>query len=162
VTPLAALESARVPAPPQTPPVLPYLAEAERFTYRLDLVVEWNGVVVTRPPFAEMYWTPAQQLAHMTVNGAALRTGDLYASGTVSGRERSQVGSFLELTWGGREPVSLPGGVLPGGVLPGRVIRTFLEDGDAVAIRATAPGPNGAVISLGEVTGKVLAARDRL
>ena len=51
-----------------------------------------------------MYWTPAQMLAHMTVNGASLRVGDLFASGTVSGPEREQRGSFLELSWGGTEP----------------------------------------------------------
>ena len=66
----------------------------------------------------------------MTVNGASLRTGDLYASGTVSGPERDQTGSFLELTWGGTEPVTLADGTE----------RTFLDDGDTVTIRATAPG----------------------
>jgi fumarylacetoacetase len=75
-----------------------------------------------------MYWT-RQQLAHLTVNGASLRTGDLYASGTVSGPDRGQVGSFLELSWGVR-PVRL----VTGGP-------TFLEDGDTVTISATAPGP---------------------
>jgi fumarylacetoacetase len=77
-----------------------------------------------------MYWTPAQQLAHMTVNGASLRTGDLFASGTVSGPAQDQRGSFIELSWGGREPLTLPDGST----------RTFLEDGDLVTITATAPG----------------------
>lgn len=95
-----------------------------------------------------MYWTPAQQLAHLTVNGASLRTGDLYASGTVSGPDRSQVGSFLELTWGGAEPVQV-----------GDERRTFLADGDTVTITATAPGPDGSTIALGEVTGTVRPAR---
>ena len=63
-----------------------------------------NGEVVSRPPYAAMYWSPAQMLAHMTVNGASLRTGDLFASGTISGDEREQRGSFLELSWGGQEP----------------------------------------------------------
>lgn len=62
------------------------------------------------PPFAGMYWTPAQQLAHLTVNGASLRTGDLYASGTVSGCARAELGSFLELSWNGTEPVRLRDG----------------------------------------------------
>jgi fumarylacetoacetase len=149
VTPLAALSAARVPAPPQDPPVLDYLRESERFTYDLSLEVEWNGTVVSRPPFATLYWTPAQQLAHMTVNGASLRTGDLYASGTVSGPSRDQTGSFLELSWGGTEPVTLSDGSQ----------RTFLEDGDTVTIRAAAPGPQGTTISFGEVTGRIATAR---
>jgi fumarylacetoacetase len=115
----------------------------------LRLSVEWNGGRVSRPPFASMYWTPAQQLAHLTVNGAALRTGDLYASGTVSGVRRDQVGSFLELTWGGREPVTLADGTT----------RAFLMDGDTVTIGATAPGPDGTTVGLGEVTGTVEPAR---
>jgi fumarylacetoacetase len=92
-----------------------------------------------------MYWTAAQQLAHMTVNGASLRTGDLFASGTVSGPRRDQRGSFIELSWGGQEPLSLANGTT----------RTFLEDGDVVTITATAPGPGGSRISLGEVTGRI-------
>jgi fumarylacetoacetase len=96
-----------------------------------------------------MYWTPAQQLAHLTVNGASLRTGDLYASGTVSGPERDQRGSLLELSWNGTEPLTLADGTT----------RAFLEDGDVVTISATAPGTGGGRISLGEVTGQVLPAR---
>jgi fumarylacetoacetase len=95
-----------------------------------------------------MYWTAAQQLAHMTVNGASLRTGDLFASGTVSGPTRDTTGSFLELTWGGTEPVTLADGST----------RTFLADGDTITITATAPGPDGSVVALGEVTGTVRPA----
>src|SRR5262249_40864389 len=82
---------AAVPAPPQDPPVLDYLRD-DRAGLDLSITVEWNGTVVSRPPFRTMYWSPAQQLAHMTVNGASLRTGDLFASGTVSGPERAQAG----------------------------------------------------------------------
>jgi fumarylacetoacetase len=96
-----------------------------------------------------MYWTPAQQLAHLTSNGAALRTGDLYASGTVSGSERDQRGCLLELTWNGSEPITLDDGGT----------RTYLEDGDEVTISASAPGPDGGRVSFGGVTGRVLAAR---
>ena len=95
-----------------------------------------------------MSWSCAQQLAHLTVNGATVRPGDLFASGTVSGPSRDQVGCFLELTWGGREPVTLDGGVS----------RTFLEDGDEVVITATAPGPSGSVVGFGEVAGRVVPA----
>jgi fumarylacetoacetase len=149
VTPLAALDEARVAAPEQDPGVLEYLREERRYGYDLRLTVEWNGTPVSHPPFREMYWTPAQQLAHLTVNGASLRTGDLYASGTVSGDRRDQTGSFLELTWGGRDPVTLADGSE----------RTFLADGDTVTITASAPGPGGTTIALGEVTGRVLPAR---
>ncbi|HEX6501182.1 MAG TPA: fumarylacetoacetase [Micromonosporaceae bacterium] len=149
VVPLDALDAARVDAPEQDPPVQDYLRESERYGYDLALEVRWNGTLVSRPPFRTLYWTPAQQLAHLTVNGASVRTGDLYASGTVSGPERDQTGSFLELTWGGKEPVKLDDGTQ----------RTFLQDGDEVSISATAPGPNGTRIGFGEVTGRIAAAR---
>ncbi|WP_242883538.1 fumarylacetoacetase [Actinomadura litoris] len=148
VVPLLALESARVATPPQDPEPLPYLQEKNPWGLDLNLVVEWNGQVVSRPPYREMYWSPAQMLAHMTVNGASSRTGDLFASGTVSGPEKDQRGAFIELTWGGKEPVEVNGEP-----------RTFLEDGDEVTISATAPGASGASISFGEVRGRVLPAR---
>ena len=148
ITPLDALTEAWVPLPAQDPPVLPYLTESPHRGLDLALTVRWNGTVVARPPFASMYWTPAQQLAHLTVNGASVRTGDLYASGTVSGPQREQVGSFLELTWGGAEPVTLADGTT----------RTFLADGDTVTIEATAPGVGGEPITLAEVTGTVQPA----
>ncbi|MCK9868663.1 fumarylacetoacetase [Nocardiopsis dassonvillei] len=150
IVPLAALESARVEQPAQAPEPLPYL-RGEDGPWGLDLRLEvrLNGHLVSTPPFSLMYWTAAQQLAHMTVNGASLRTGDVYASGTVSGPEREQRGCFLELTWSGKEPLSLPDGTE----------RTFLEDGDEVTITATAPGPDGTVVHFGEVTGRILPAR---
>ena len=148
VTPLAALAGARVPLPGQDPPVLPYLREAQNWGLDIDLAVEWNGEVVSRPPYASMYWSPAQMLAHMTVNGASTRTGDLFASGTISGPAKDQRGAFIELTWGGAEPITVKGET-----------RTFLADGDTVTITATAPGPDGGRIALGEVTGVIQPAR---
>jgi fumarylacetoacetase len=148
VTPLDALADAWVPAAVQDPPVLPYLRTDPHRGLDLRLAVDWNGTRVSAPPSAAMYWTPAQQLAHLTVNGAALRTGDLFASGTVSGPARDQVGSFFELTRGGAEPVRLADGS----------DRTFLADGDTVTITGTAPGPDGHPIALGEVTGTIVAA----
>ncbi len=148
VVPLAALEAARVAAPVQDPPVLPYLTEAHRYGYDVRMRVEWNGTLVSEPPASTLYWTAAQQLAHMTVNGASLRTGDLYASGTVSGPRREQSGSFLELTWGGSEPIRLADGSE----------RTFLQDGDTIVISATAPGPDSTVVGFGEVAGTVNGA----
>ena len=146
VVPLAALEAARVAPPARQPQPLPYLDDTgEPWGLDLTLEVRLNGELVSCPPFGSLYWTPAQQLAHMTVNGASLRTGDLYASGTVSGPQRDQRGSFIELSWGGTEPLPLADGST----------RTFLEDGDVVTITATAPGPAGARIAFGEVTGRV-------
>ena len=144
ITPLQALEEARTALPGQDPAPLEHLRVDEPAGYDIAFEVELNGEVVSRPPYAAMYWSPAQMLAHMTSNGASLRTGDLYASGTISGDERDQRGSFLELSWGGKEPFGDG--------------RTFLEDGDVVTLRATAPGALGGRIALGEVTGRVLPA----
>ena len=151
-----ALESARVDPPPQDPEPLPYLRHVEPWGLDLVLEVELNGHRVSRPPFAGMYWTPPQQLAHATVGGASLRTGDLFASGTVSGPGRDQCGSLIEMTMNGTQPLTLPDGTT----------RKFLEDGDEVTLRATAPGAEGVRIGFGEVTGTItpspspLLARD--
>src|SRR5262249_7806089 len=149
VVPLSALESARIPPPPQDPEPLPYLRPVEPWGLDLTLEIEWNGTVVSRPPYAQMYWTAAQQLAHMTINGASLRTGDLYASGTVSGPERDERGSFLELSWNGTETVSLGDGQA----------RTFLEDGDTATMRGHGPTRDCVRNRLGEVNGTVAPAR---
>ena len=148
VTPLDALAAARVDLPGQDPAPLAYLEVQEPAGLDIDIEVLVNGETVSRPPYSSMYWSPAQMLAHLTVNGASLRAGDLFASGTVSGPERGQRGSLLELSWGGAEPWALHGEA-----------RTFLEDGDTVTLRGTAPGVRGGRIGLGEVTGTVLPAR---
>jgi fumarylacetoacetase len=145
VTPLAALARARCPLPGQGE-VLDYLRVEEPAGFDLAVEVELDGEVVSRPPYSSMWWGPAQMLAHLTVNGASLRTGDLFASGTISGPERDQRGSFLELSWGGREPFTAGGRE-----------RTFLEDGDEVVLRWSAPGERGRV-TLGEVRGRILPA----
>ncbi|HEX6336967.1 MAG TPA: fumarylacetoacetase [Jiangellaceae bacterium] len=148
VVPLAALQDARVAPPNRDPEPAAYLRDDEPWGLALDIEVSWNGTLVSRPPFAGMYWTAAQQLAHLTANGASLRCGDLYASGTVSGSERDQRGSFLELSWNGAEPVRLADGSE----------RSFLEDGDEVTISASAPGPDATRVQLGAVTGRILPA----
>jgi fumarylacetoacetase len=117
----------------------------------VDLEVEWNGRVVSRPPYSAMYWSPAQMLAHLTSNGAPTRTGDLFASGTISGPAKDQRGAFIELTWGGAEPVLVNGEP-----------RTFLEDGDVIVLRATAPGPDGRRIGFGEARGRVQPSKQWL
>ncbi|MFJ4894917.1 fumarylacetoacetase [Streptomyces sp. NPDC088788] len=149
ITPLDALDEARVAPPARTHPLLPYLDDASEDPggYDLRISVAVNGHVVSEPPFSTMYWTAAQQLAHMTVNGASLRTGDLYGSGTVSGPSDAERGSLLELTWNGRDALELPDGK-----------RTFLEDGDEVTLTAWAPGPGGTRVGLGEVRGRITPA----
>lgn len=147
ITPLAALEAARVPLPGQEPEPLDYLRGQQNWGLDIDIRVCWNGVEVSAPPYRTMYWSPAQMLAHLTVNGAGTRPGDLFASGTVSGPLRRQSGSFIELSADGTEPVDVGGSP-----------RTFLADGDTVVITATAPGPAGGRIELGEVRGQILPA----
>jgi fumarylacetoacetase len=151
VVSLEALETARIPLPHQDPDVLPYLVDDDAWTLDLALEVRLNGELASEPPFSTMYWSPGQQLAHMTVNGASLRTGDVYASGTVSGPEVGQRGSFLELSWGGRDPLQLPSG---------REV-SFLEDGDRVTITGWATAADGVRIGLGEVSGTILPAHSR-
>jgi len=147
IVPLAALEAARIQAPERTTPLLPYLddASAEPWGLELRFEVSLNGSVVSRPPYAGMYWTGAQMLAHMTANGASLRTGDLFGSGTISGPDPGQLGSLVEMSWNGKDPLKLDDGST----------RTFLEDGDTVTITATAAGPDGESLYLGAVEGTV-------
>jgi fumarylacetoacetase len=151
VVPLEALEPARVPLPGQAPEPLPYLrgsTPSAAFGLDLSLEVRLNGTLVARPPYSSMYWSPAQMLAHLTVNGASLRTGDVFASGTVSGPAPDQRGSLLELTWNGSQPLTLDDGS----------VRGFLEDGDEVTITAWAPTGDGGRIGFGEVRGRVVPA----
>ncbi|MET8336708.1 fumarylacetoacetate hydrolase family protein [Streptosporangium canum] len=107
-----------------------------------------NGRVVSRPPFSARCWTGPQLFAHTSVSGAPLRTGDLLTSGPVSGSARGQFGTFLELAWNGRDPLGMPDGTE----------RVFLEDGDVVCVTASASGPEGVQLSLGEVVGMVRPA----
>jgi fumarylacetoacetase len=138
VTPLAALDAAWVDLPGQDPEPLPYLGPGATKGLDIDVEVELNGEVVSRPPYRSMYWSPAQMLAHLTVNGASLRTGDLFASGTISGSEPDQRGSLLEIGWGEQS--------------------AFLADGDLVVLRYSAPGVDGGRITLGEVAGRIAPA----
>ena len=144
VTPLALLDPARVQAPAQAPPPLPYLDGGRDWGLDVELEVALNGTVVARGNTRTLYWTMPQQLAHATANGASVRTGDLMATGTISGSERGSEGSLIELTRNGAEPLRLPDGTE----------RRFLEDGDEVVLRGRAGG-----LELGEVRGAVLPAR---
>jgi fumarylacetoacetase len=150
---LDALEPYRVEAPDQDPPVLPYLRERTRRGLDLHLEVALATVsspeptVISRTNFRDMYWTMAQQLAHASSNGAPVRAGDLYASGTVSGSEAGTFGSLIELTANGTRPISLPGGET----------RAFLEDGDTAFLRGVCRRDGLPPIGFGEVTGTIVA-----
>jgi fumarylacetoacetase len=135
VVPLAELADRRVPAAPQEPEPFPYLRE-EPWAYDVALEIELNGAVIARTNMRHLYWSIAQQVAHLTVNGATVRTGDLLATGTISGPERATRGCLIELSWNGEEPIDLPGGQT----------RSFLEDGDEVTLRGD---------GLGEVRGRI-------
>jgi fumarylacetoacetase len=144
ITPLSALSDARA-APHQEPRPVEHLCETDPpHALRLELEIRINGTVVSRPRFADMYWTYAQMLAHLTSNGSSVRTGDVLASGTVSGPSRDSRGCLLELAWNGTEPLEV-----------GDARRTWLEDGDEVVISAGA-----GAITLGSVAGRVIAATE--
>ena len=154
VVPLDAVSPYRVEPPTQDPEVMPYLRTEGSTAVDLQLEVEIvpegaaAGTVVTRTGFADMYWTMAQQLAHATVNGATAKAGDLFASGTVSGSKPGTLGSLLEITKNGAEPITLDDGSE----------RAYLADGDEVIIRGWCESADGPLISFGQCTGTVLPA----
>ena len=104
------------------------------------------AVRLSRSRMADLYWTPAQMLAHHTSNGCNLNPGDLFASGTISGPEKESRGCLLELTWRGAEPLTLPTGES----------RKFLEDGDEVVMRGWCEREGFARIGFGECRGMVM------
>jgi len=153
VVTLDALEPFRCasPAPEFTP--LPYLQSKGNKAFDIELIVFIENENLKEPfeishsNFKYLYWNMAQQLAHHTVNGCNMQTGDLLASGTISGEKKESRGSMLELTWRGTEPIKLPDGSE----------RKFINDGDTVIMSAYAQG-NGYKIGFGEVKGKILPA----
>lgn len=153
VVPLEALDAARVETPQREFPVASYLEDGPSaggpWGLDIHLEVDLNGETVSRPEYRYMYWTAPQMLAHMTVNGGSLRPGDMFGSGTISGPEKNTRGSFIELSWGGKEPLVLADGTE----------MVFLQDGQNVTMRATAPGANGETVSFGECSGTILPAR---
>ncbi|HEY6638072.1 MAG TPA: fumarylacetoacetase [Solirubrobacterales bacterium] len=154
ITPLEALEPFRVRNRARDPEPLPYLRSDRDWALDLDLEVELvpgetgDGKVISRTNARDLYWTPAQQLAHVTQAGARVRAGDLFASGTISGADPATQGCLLELTRDGREPLRLGGAE-----------RAFLEDGDEVVLHGTgASTGDRPAITLAEVSGRVLPA----
>jgi fumarylacetoacetase len=156
VVPLEALAPWRVPGPPQDPEPAAYLQAPEPRGLDVTLELLVNGTVLSRVRSAGLYWAMAQQFAHLTINGAATRTGELFGSGAIS-EQRSglsaggpgSAGSLMELTLAGEEPLTLDDGTS----------RTWLEDGDEVVIRGWC-GERGSPgwVSLGEVRSRVLPA----
>lgn len=148
----AALEPFRTSAPKRERPLLPYLREPGPMLYDVDLEVALapagkDETVITRTNYKEMYYSAAQQLCHHTTSGCSMRVGDLLGSGTISGMSKDSCGSLLELSWGGKEPLTLDTGD----------IRNFLEDGDTLTLRGAAKGDDYR-IGFGDCAGTILPA----
>ncbi|MBN8188170.1 fumarylacetoacetase [Salipiger thiooxidans] len=144
----AALEPFRSEGAPREVPLLPYLQEERPGFY--DMTIGWtmNGQQMGETNYNVMYYSSAQQLAHHTVSGCPMRVGDLLGSGTISGPAPEQTGALLEMTEGGKKPVTVNGEE-----------RTFIQDGDAIGLYAHAQG-DGYRIGFGPCTGTILPARD--
>ena len=148
----AALEPFRVPTPARERDLLPYLEEKRPGLYDIALSATLApegraATTITRTNYREMYYSASQQLAHHTTSGCPMNVGDLIGSGTISGPQKPERGSLLELSWGGKEPLSLDTGET----------RRFLEDGDTLALHGAAQG-DGYTIGFGPCTGTVLPA----
>jgi len=149
----AALEPFRTTTPERERPLLPYLKEPGPMHYdiALEVALAPEGkpeTVIARTNYKELYYSAAQQLAHHTTSGCPMTVGDLLGSGTISGEAKDSRGSLLELSWGGKEPLTLESGET----------RSFLEDGDTVTLRGAAMG-DGYKIGFGDCVGKVLPAQ---
>ncbi len=150
-----ALEPFRVEGPAQDPAPFPYLRQGARRNYDISLEILLKTPAmseytrVSRTNFKYMYWSSVQQLMHHGCTGCAMNVGDLLGSGTVSGNERSELGSFLEMSWGGSTPLELPNGEK----------RAFLEDGDSLEFRGYAQG-DGYRVGFGEAEGAIVRAHE--
>jgi fumarylacetoacetase len=148
-----ALEPFRLHGPVQDPAPLPYLQQAQPNNYDLQLDVGLRAAGMNeatklcRTNFKYMYWSSVQQLVHHASSGCAMNIGDILGSGTISGPEKDQRGSLLEISWNGSEPIELPGGAK----------RTFLEDGDSLVMRGWCQG-KGFRVGFGEVEGTITPA----
>jgi fumarylacetoacetase len=148
-----ALQPFCVSGPRQDPVPLPYLQQIRPQNYDLELEVALRaapmneGLRICRTNFKYMYWSSVQQLVHHASSGCAMNVGDLLGSGTISGPEKHQRGSLLEISWNGTEPIELAQGVR----------RSFLEDGDSLALRGWCQG-DGYRVGFGEVEGTILPA----
>jgi fumarylacetoacetase len=148
----AALEPFRVSTPAREVPLLDHLKDTGPMLYDIDLTVTLAPegkapTEIARTNYREMYYSAAQQLAHHTTSGCPMTPGDLLGSGTISGPEKHQRGSLLELSWGGKEPLTLDTGET----------RSFLADGDTLTLTGAARG-DGYTIGFGTCTGTILPA----
>jgi fumarylacetoacetase len=154
VVTMEALEPFKTAGPKQDPEPLEYLQSKGDWAYdiNLDVTIQTGGPAepfkISHSNFKYMYWNICQQLAHHTVNGCNTKTGDMMASGTISGPTADSYGSMLELTWRGENPVKLPNGEK----------RKFLQDGDTLTISGYCQG-DGYRVGFGEVSGKILSAK---
>jgi len=149
-----ALEPFRTSTPEREKDLLPYLREEKPGLYDIDLSVliqpeGGEAEEIARTNYREMYYSAAQQLTHHASSGCAMNAGDLLGSGTISGPEKSQRGSLLELSWGGKEPITLKDGST----------RSFVEDGDTLTLTGHAQG-DGFRVGFGSCTGKIRPAID--
>ncbi|MFD4931687.1 fumarylacetoacetase [Peribacillus butanolivorans] len=153
VVPLEALDPFRTPGPQQEPEPFPYLQQTKDGAFNINLEAHLTpenteqSTKITNTNFSYLYWSIAQQVAHHTITGCNLRPGDMHASGTISGPNREERGSLLELSWRGTEPLKLNSG--------GK--RSWIEDGDKLTISGWCQG-DGYRIGFGEVSGQVLPA----
>lgn len=154
VVTLDALEPFKVAGPKQDPRPLPYLEEDGLTSY--DIAIQTSikpkkqgETIVSNTNFKNLYWSISQQLAHQTVNGCNVRSGDLYGSGTISGKEKTSYGSMLELTWKGTEPIKMSDGT----------DRKFINDGDTVIMRGYCKNEK-VRIGFGDCVGKIKKARN--
>ena len=150
----AALEPFRVDAPERQFALLDHLKDDGPMLYDIKLAVDMApedqaATTIARTNYSEMYYSAAQQLAHHSTSGCPMRTGDLLGSGTISGATKPERGSLLELSWGGKEPLTLDTGET----------RSFIEDGDTLTLTGHCEG-DGYTIGFGECIGKVVAALD--
>ncbi len=151
----AALESFRTSTPERERDLLPYLQEPGPMLYDIELEVTLapegkEATTIARTNYNEMYYSAAQQLCHHSTSGCPMNTGDLLGSGTISGPEKENRGSLLELSWGGKEPLTLDTGET----------RNFLEDGDTLTLKGHAQG-DGFRIGFGSCEGKILPANEK-
>jgi fumarylacetoacetase len=150
---LDALEPFKVAGPKQDPKPLPYLEEEGETSYDIHLQTsirpkKQDETIVSNTNFKNLYWSISQQLAHQTINGCNARSGDLYGSGTISGKEKDSFGSMLELTWGGKNPIKMSDGTE----------RKFINDGDSVIMRGHCQNEE-VRLGFGECIGKIKKAK---
>ncbi|GAA6163612.1 fumarylacetoacetase [Pelagimonas sp. KU-00592-HH] len=147
----AALEEFRAPTPEREKELLPYLDGSKDGLYDIDLEVLMQpegaekASIVAKTNYNRMYYSAAEQLCHHAIGGCGMNVGDLLGSGTISGPNKGEYGSLMEVSWAGREPFTLDTGET----------RTFIEDGDTLTLRGNARG-DGYTIGFGDCTGKIL------